>query len=289
MTNRKHRFMVSDQLSEMGVECNVGGEPEGKNTLSAIYLGVKEMVKEDHCTVAVLPSDHIVDAGKDYVETFRKAERLGKSHLVTFGITPSSPHTGYGYIKPGESLGDGYRVERFVEKPSKEKAERYVAEGYLWNSGMFLFRSDVFLEECSKIVPEVVRAFNSDIFGAYSSLPELSIDHGIMEKTDRAVVVPLNVFWSDVGSFDSLYDLMEKNGDGNAVRGEHIGMDSTGNLIIGERLIATIGVRDMAIVETRDAVLITPRDQAQKIRDVVGILKERGDERAEFHTTVYRP
>lgn len=292
VTNKNHKFMVIEQLSEIGVECNIVVEPQQKNTLPAIYLGIKRIVEESGSSkVAVLPSDHIVDVNNNYLAAFKAAEKLADDYLITFGVKPTHPHTGYGYIKPGEEIENGYKVERFVEKPDIETAKRYISEGYLWNSGMFLFDSDIFMEECRKLAADVVEPFefSNSIDEVYSSIPEISVDYGIMERTDKAAVVILDVLWNDVGSFDALYSLMERNEDGNAVKGEYIGIDSKNNLIISDRLVTTIGVKDMAIIETKDAVLVCPRKDAQKVRDIVKKLKESKDERAEFHTTVYRP
>jgi len=291
VTNKNHRFMVIEQLSEIGVETeNILVEPAAKNTLPAIYFGIKRILEENGSSkVAVLPSDHLLEVNESYIAAFKAAENLADDYLVTFGIKPTRPHTGYGYIKPGESIRQGYRVDRFVEKPAFELAKQYVSEGYLWNSGMFLFDSDVFMEECRKLAPEVVGAFEDSIDEAYSKVPEISVDNGIMEKTDRAAVVILDTFWSDIGSFDAVYDVMGKDGEENAVKGEYIGVDSKSNLIVSDRLVATIGIKDMVIVDTKDVVLICPKKDAQRVKEVVKRLKESKDSRAEFHTTVYRP
>jgi mannose-1-phosphate guanylyltransferase/mannose-6-phosphate isomerase len=263
----------------------------GRNTLPAIYYGVKEITRENGPdTVAVLPSDHLITATGEFQEAFRRAERFAKDYLVAFGVRPTTPHTGYGYIRPGEPLGDGgARVDAFVEKPDLETARSYVADGYLWNSGMFCFDAGLFLSECEVCAPEVVRAFEQPMEEAYNATPALSIDYGVMEKTRRAAVVPLESDWSDVGNFDAVYAALPKNGDGNAVRCEHIGIDSSGNLIIADSLVATVGVHDIAIVETKDAILVAARDEAQRVGEIVKALRDRGDTRALFHTQVHRP
>ncbi len=293
VTNEKYRFMVVQHMKEMDAgipEENVILEPVAKNTLPAIFYGVKTIVERDgESIVSVLPSDHMIKVNENYLEAFRRAEELAEEYLVTFGIKPTRPHTGYGYIKPGESLKGGFRVERFVEKPDYETAKRYVEEGYLWNSGMFMFSTDVFMEECAKHAPEVVIAFEEEVEEAYRKAPEISIDYGLMEKTDRAAVVPLEVVWSDVGSFDAIYEIMEKDKDMNAVKGEVVSIDSRNNLIIGESLIATIGIENAIIVDSGDAILVCSREESQKVKDIVKILKERGDRRADVHRTIYRP
>ena len=291
VTNAEHRFLVRDHLAAIGCDCRVLVEPVGRNTLPAIYYGVKEITRENGPdTVAVLPSDHLITATGEFQEAFRRAERFAKDYLVVFGVRPTTPHTGYGYIRPGESLGDGgARVDAFVEKPDLETARSYVADGYLWNSGMFCFDAGLFLSECEVCAPEVVRAFEQPLEDAYNATPALSIDYGVMEKTRRAAVVPLESDWSYVGNFDAVYAALPKNGDGNAVRCEHIGIDSSGNLIIADSLVATVGVHDIAIVETKDAILVAARDEAQRVGEIVKALRDRGDTRALFHTQVHRP
>ncbi len=293
VTNEKYRFMVIQHIKELNMNIpddNVILEPLAKNTLPAIFYGVKTILENSgNDIVAVLPSDHLIKVNDSYIEAFKIAQELAEEYLVTFGIKPNKPHTGYGYIKPGEPLRGGFKVEKFVEKPDYETAKRYVEEGYLWNSGMFMFSTDVFMEECAKHAPEVVLAFEEDVETAYKKSPEISIDYGLMEKTDRAAVVPLDVFWSDVGSFDAIYEIMEKDKNENAVKGEVISIDSRNNLIIGESLIATIGIENAIIVDSGDAILVCSREESQKVRDVVKLLKKRGDKRAEVHRTIYRP
>ena len=290
VTNTDHRFLVRDQLAAIGCNCRVLVEPVGRNTLPAIYYGVREVTREDGPdTVAVLPSDHLISANGPFQDAFLRAERLAKDYLVVFGVRPTSPHTGYGYIRPGKSLGEGSLVDAFVEKPDPETAGRYIADGYLWNSGMFCFDADLFLAECETCAPEVVRAFEHPVEEAYSATPALSIDYGIMEKTRRAAVVPLDADWNDLGNFDALYAVLPKSGDANAVRGEHIGIDSSRNLIVADRLVATVGIHDLAIVETKDAILVATRDEAQRVGEIAKALREKGDSRALFHTRVHRP
>ena len=275
-----------------------------RTQLPAIYYGVKTIAEEHGpSTIAVLSSDQLIESDSDYLLAFQRAEHLSKDHLVVFGVLPTSPHTGYGYIRPGREIGggaggseagtageaDGYTLDAFFEKPDQTTAEEYLNKGYLWNSGMFLFNSSIFLDECRQHAPAVVEAFELPVDEAYRNTPRISIDYGIMEKTDRAAVVPFASGWNDLGTFDALYSVLPKNGDKNAVRGEHIGIRSNDNLIIGDRLIATIGISNLAIVETKDAILVAARDQAQHVGEVAKLLKERGDERTSFHTQVHRP
>ena len=290
VTNEDHKFLVRDQLAAIGCDCRILVEPVGKNTLPAIYYGVREVTREDGSgVIAVLPSDHLIAATGAFHEAFRRAEQLAKDYLVVFGVRPTSPHTGYGYIRPGEPLADGSLVDAFVEKPDVATAGKYVAEGYLWNSGMFCFDAGLFLSECEACAPEVARAFEHPLKEAYGAVPALSIDYGIMERTRRAAVVPLEADWNDVGNFDALYAALPKNENGNAVKGEHIGIDSSENLVIADRLIATVGVHNLAIVETKDAILVADRDGAQRVGEIAKLLREKGDSRALFHTRVHRP
>jgi mannose-1-phosphate guanylyltransferase/mannose-6-phosphate isomerase len=299
VANKEYRFRVQDDLTEIRAEVpeeNILLEPEGKNTLPAIFWAVMEIEKRfEGGTVAVLPSDHLVDADNRYLKAFKNALKLAEKYLVTFGIKPDRPHTGYGYIKPGKKVQSGFEVEEFREKPDLNTATKYVEKGYLWNSGMFLFNTGVFLSEAKKLAPEVVRAFEEDnIEKVYQKVPGVSVDYAIMEKTKRAAVVPLEVRWSDVGSFDALYDVMEKDNYGNAVRisnlnAEFISVDSSNNLLITQRLTAAIGVEDLVIVDTDDALLIARKGETQKVRNVFSMLKEKADERAIVHRTAYRP
>ncbi|WP_297069900.1 mannose-1-phosphate guanylyltransferase/mannose-6-phosphate isomerase [Thermococcus sp.] len=300
VTNRDYRFRVLDDLRELDVEVPTGNvllEPVGRNTLPAIFWGMKtiqEMFGDS--VVAVLPSDHLIDANEDYLTAFKRAERLAKNYLVAFGIKPTRPHTGYGYIKPGEAIEGGYRVEEFREKPDIETAKRYVEANYLWNSGMFALDTELFIDEVKRHAPEVYAAFEnaSTVGEAYVEVPDVSIDYGLMEKTEEAAVVPLNVYWNDLGSFDAIYDALEKDGNGNAikVRGKnayHLGIRSRDNLIMTERLTATVGVEDLIIIDTGDALLIARRGEGQRVREVYRQLKERNDERVLVHRTAYRP
>jgi len=286
VTNEAHRFLVADQLAAISACCHVLVEPEGRNTLPAIVYGMTAL---EGGTVAVLPSDQLVTPDEGYMAAFRAAEALAEDHLVTFGITPTSPHTGYGYIRPGDVLPGGYRVGAFVEKPDQETAERYVRDGYLWNSGMFLFSSSLFMDECRRLAPAVAGAFALPIEEAYAKTPRISVDYGVMEKTHRAAVVPLAAAWSDVGSFDALYQVSTKDGSGNVVKGEYIGLRSANNLVISDRLVATIGLSGLAVVDTPDALLVCPKAEAQHVGEVTALLKERGDGRCDLHTTVHRP
>lgn len=290
VTGKHHRFLVRDQLLPICEGCTVLVEPEGKNTLPAVAWGMRTI--EESCgrsKVLVLPSDHLVNAGREYAEAMDAASLLADEYLVTFGIKPTRPHTGYGYIRPGERMGGGYRVSAFVEKPDAEQAKEYIASGYLWNSGMFLFSTELFREECRLHAPYVLEIFSRGAEAAYEKVPSISIDHGLMERTGRAAVVPFTSEWSDLGSFDSVYRAFPKDGAGNAVKGEYIPIDSTGNLVIGDRLVVTSGIHDAAIIDTRDVLFVGGRQYSDQVKSVVEMLRARGDERAIMHQQVHRP
>ena len=290
VTNEAHRFLVADQLEEMNISCQILPEPQGKNTLPAITYGITNIFKKDpDARVAVLSSDQLITPDESYKSAFLAAEKLAEKYLVTFGITPDSPHTGYGYILPGATLDGGFQVDAFVEKPDHATAESYLCDGYLWNAGMFLFSASLFMDECRKHAPEVAEAFTHPAAKAFEQTPKISVDYGIMEKTDIAAVVPLSVPWSDVGSFEALYAAHTKGEHGNAIRGEYLGIESKDNLIISDRLVATIGINDLAIIDSPDALLVCPRSESQRVGEIAGRLKERGDERCDLHTTVHRP
>lgn len=290
VTSKDHYFLVSDQLEELGIPAHILVEPEPRNTLPAIYFGLREIAK-DHgeSRVGIFPSDHMIEMNEGFKKAIRDGIELAKTHLVVFGVTPDKPHTGYGYIKPGQPFHGGYLVERFVEKPDLKTAEEYLREKYLWNSGMFLFDTEVFFGECRVFVPELEVAFQSPVEEAYAKLPSISIDYGIMEKTGRAALIPLTTSWNDVGNFNALHSVMERTPENNAILGKYVGIDSSDNLIIGDRLIATADVHDMAIVETKDAVLICPRSSGEKVKDIVGILRANGEACVDWHTKVHRP
>jgi mannose-1-phosphate guanylyltransferase/mannose-6-phosphate isomerase len=298
VANREYKFRVLDDLSDIGVkvpEDNVLLEPRGRNTLPAIYWGVKTVnERKGKSKILVLPSDHYIDPNENYVRAVREGEGIADEYIVTFGVKPTRPHTGYGYIKPGEKLKSGFRVDEFREKPDEERAKIYLSQGYLWNSGMFLLDTDLFMEEVKRVIPSVAEAFSSsDLEGAYESVPDISIDKGLMERTDKSAVIPLDVSWSDLGGFNSLYEILGKDEMENAFRvnsnGSYIQLRSSGNLVITERLTAIVGVSNLVIVDTGDALLVADRKEDQGVREVYEELIRRGDERALVHRTVYRP
>lgn len=290
VTNEAHKFLVENQLLELNADCQIITEPCGKNTLPAIYYAVNEISKKDPNTVILtLPSDQLITVDAAYHTAIQNAQKLSENHLVTFGIVPTNPHTGYGYIKPGNNLEGGYEVSSFVEKPDRETAEKYVAEGYLWNAGMFCFSAKIFLQECEIYSPDVCKAFIQSKEDAYAVTPKISIDYGLMEKTSKAAVVPLSSSWNDLGNFDALYSVHDKDESANAADAEYITPDGENNLIISNRLVSTIGISNTAIIDTDDVLLVCPRSKAQHVGEIAELLLKNNDERASVHTTVHRP
>ncbi|GLI15111.1 mannose-1-phosphate guanylyltransferase/mannose-6-phosphate isomerase [Methanosarcina thermophila MST-A1] len=296
VTNEAQKFFVIGQIMEMGYTIppeNVLIEPEGKNTLPAIFFGMREIEKKfGRSVVGVFSSDHVLD--RTAMQTISSAEGLASDYLVTFGVVPSFPHTGYGYIKTSEIYGPGYRVSEFREKPDLETAKKYIQEGCLWNSGMFLLDTQLFFEEVKKHAPSVFACFENgkDINEIYACVDNISIDYGIMEKSDRVAVVKLEQKWSDLGNFAAIYDELEKDPAGNVVLGcDPLLLSSDGNLVYSKcgKIVSLIDIKDMVVVDTSDALLICPKSSSQKVKDVVTTLKDRKDERAEIGQTVYRP
>lgn len=295
VTNAKYKFLVIGQIEELGYQfdqSNILLEPVGRNTLPAIYYGIKEIRKHGKDVVAVFPSDHLIRDEESFINTIQKGLALTNGYLITFGIKPNQPHTGYGYIKPDKQLGQGYRVGEFKEKPEYETAVSYLENGYLWNSGMFMFRTDIFEEEVCNHCPDIHELFKGiDINDIFEAVPGISIDYGLMEKSKRVAVIPMNVSWSDLGSFDAFYDQFIKDENGNINPNEDMLIESDNNLLYTDRskAVALIGVNDLIVVDEKDALLICKKECSQKVKDVVERLKTKSDSRLDFHLTTYRP
>jgi mannose-1-phosphate guanylyltransferase len=287
-------------------------EPCARNTAPAIALACCQADPDE--VVIVTPSDHLVGDVEKYVECVAHAERLARQgYLVTFGITPSYPETGYGYIESGDAIQSAMKVKAFHEKPSADRAEEYLAKGtFFWNSGMFAFKASAFLEELKRCEPGIFMAardaysgadHSTDLISGFSMIridrermeriPSKSVDYAVMEKSPNVVVVPSSFGWSDLGSFDSLYDALDKDERGNAVLSDVVNVDSSNNLVIGRsRKIATVGLSDSIIVDTPDALLVSKRGRSQDVKSVVEIMKKDGARNkalVELHSTVYRP
>lgn len=296
VTNEAQKFLVIGQIKELGIlmpDENVLIEPSGKNTLPAICLGMKEIEKRyGTSTVGVFPSDHILE--RTAMKTIAGAESLSVDYLITFGIVPTSPHTGYGYIGISDPIEMGYKVSAFNEKPGHEDAKRLMDEGCLWNSGMFLFNTDLFFSELRRCQPEISRAFThlENVSDAYNVLQSVSIDYGMMEKSDRVAVVELNDKWSDLGNFDAIHEEFEKDEFNNVIHDcDKVLINSTDNIVYSKngKLVSLIDTNNMIIVDTPDALLVCPRSSNQKVKEVVAQLKDKKDVRAYLHDTVYKP
>lgn len=307
--NEEHRFIVTEQCREIGVvPQSVLLEPVGRNTAPAVAAGAMQaMAAGADPVLLVLPSDHAI---RD-IQAFHEAIAAGASaaaagKLVTFGIVPTRPETGYGYIRTQDAPEPAkvVPVDRFVEKPDIEDARRYVADGHhLWNSGMFMFRASDYLAELERYAPEIVQAVRKSLDEAVTDLdftrlqpesfarsPEDSIDYAVMEKTGEAMVLPLDAGWSDVGAWAAVWDIAEKDDQGNATRGDVLLEDVHNSYAYsGHRLVALVGVENLAVVETEDAVLVVDKDKAQGVKQIVQRLKEAKRPEALTHRKVYRP
>ncbi|MCW8943157.1 MAG: mannose-1-phosphate guanylyltransferase/mannose-6-phosphate isomerase [Sedimenticola sp.] len=305
--NEDHRFMVAEQLREMGVEPqSILLEPVGRNTAPAVAMAALSSQSPDELLL-ILAADHVIVDIASFQAAIRQAADVADSGaLVTFGIVPTGPETGYGYIKRGKSLDEtgAYGVEQFVEKPDLDTATRYIDSGdYYWNSGMFVFKASRFLKELEQHNPEMLAAcrkahqsatvspdFTRLGKEAFSACPADSIDYAVMEKTDQAVVVPLDAGWNDVGSWSALWDVAGKDSQGNALKGDVLCVDTNNSFIQSEnKLVAVVGLSDMVVVETDDAVMVSPRSRVQEVKQIVDLLKVAGRCEFESHRKVYRP
>ncbi len=309
VANEDHRFLVAEQLRVIGVpQARIVLEPIGRNTAPAIAAAAliaraDPQHESGDPLLLVLPSDHVVRDAQAFQAAVRKAiPAAEQGALVTFGIVPKSPETGFGYIQAaaGEGVLD---VLRFVEKPDAATAQRYIDEGgYYWNSGMFLFRASRYLEELRKHRPDILDAARAacehlDPDGeflrldrdAFAASPSESIDYAVMEKTDAAMVLPVDIGWNDVGSWSALWEVSEQDGDGNAHHGDVIAVDTRNTYAYARRLVALVGVDDLIVVETDDAVLVAAKDKVQDVKQVVARLKAEQRTQAALHREVHRP
>ncbi|MGM0416867.1 MAG: mannose-1-phosphate guanylyltransferase/mannose-6-phosphate isomerase [Thermodesulfobacteriota bacterium] len=327
--NEQHRFLVAEQVRSLGLEeASIILEPEGRNTAPAVALAALQCLErmrhierkrtdddatlDDDPLMLVLPADHHIADTSAFQAAIMQALPVARGgRLVTFGITPHRPESGYGYIEQGDALpggeGDGgevFYIRGFTEKPAQEVAQRLVEQGsHLWNAGIFMFRAGVFLAELRHLAPEILSWCEQAMAGAERDLdfirpnavlfgtnPSISIDHAIMEHTTRGAVVPLDAGWSDIGSWAALEELSFADEAGNVISGDVINVDTRNSMLHSEgRLIAAVGLENVIVVETADAVLVAQRDQVQKVREIVAELEERGRSEARVHRRVYRP
>ncbi len=297
VSSRDYLHLIQGQIEEMGKTIdrdNILLEPEPKNTLPAIMFAVQSIRKNCEDICAVFASDHVMDHPEILAKTVLDAQNIAQQGFVTFGIMPTGPETGYGYIKPGKAIPGGMEVAEFKEKPDLESAKAYCAEGYLWNSGIFIFHSKQFVEAVAKFNPAVYNAFLLEtIEETYMDTPSISVDYGLIENLDRVFCVPLNMDWNDLGNFTTFYDKFHTYQDekGNVYFNNEIMLDCSNDMVYseGDKAIALIGVSDVVVVDQKDALLICNRERTQDVKNVVAALKKRNDPRADNHVIEYRP
>jgi mannose-1-phosphate guanylyltransferase/mannose-6-phosphate isomerase len=308
--NVEHRFMIAEQMRQIGsIPHAIVLEPVGRNTAPAIAVAALMLSRDDpDALMLVLPADHLIDDVAAFHAAIRTAADAAKTgHLATFGIVAATPETGYGYIRKGSPLPDAagaFQVAAFVEKPDLATAQQYVVSGeYFWNSGMFLFRAADFLDELQALRPDILDASRAALDAAtpdldfvrldpvaFESCPSESVDYAVMEHTRRAAVVPADMAWNDIGAWSALWDVAEKDSQGNAIRGDVMLEDARDNFVRAEtRMVALLGVSDLVVVETADVVLVAKKDQVQDVKKLVDRLK--AEKRCEhlIHKQVFRP
>lgn len=278
-TNELHLTLVEEQLEKIGASCPILVEPLRKNTTAAIGLAIRTLQKEhgalDTEPILVVPSDHLIEPEAIFLHALEHL--YPKDQIITFGIRPTRAETGYGYIEIGKKFDPlTFQVKRFIEKPDQKTAEKYVKNlHFFWNSGMFLFTVQTFWKQLRLHAPEFEELFNKENI-SFEKMPDLSIDYAIMEKSKDVVVCPLAVSWSDVGCWDSVYDVMEKDEHQNVKIGDVLAIDTTNSLILGgKRVISTIGLDDLLIIETDEAVLISKKGESQRVKALLQELKNR--------------
>lgn len=305
----EHRFLVAEQVRSIGGDATIIIEPVGRDTAPAVAVAALDAVRQnENAVLLVLPADHVIGDEGNFAEAVARGTACAAhGHPVTFGIVPQSPHTGYGYIKKGGALSgedsSAFVVEGFVEKPSLEKARQYLDEGYLWNSGMFLFPARGFLATLKEFEPLMAdcversyaaRTRDLDFIRldsvAFAESPANSVDYAVMERIRDTVVVPLDCSWSDVGSWEALWEIGKQDEKGNIFIGNVMAEDVTGSYIhAGERLVAAIGLNNYIIVDTKDALLVASRDRTQEVKTIVKRLKTENREEIRLHKKVFRP
>lgn len=305
VTGAEGRFMTADQAHETGVDAEILVEPEPRDTLPAIAAAVELLARRDPESVAlILPSDHLIPDTEAFAASAAMAGAAAASgDLVAFGVAPRFPATGYGYIRPGEALGDeARRIAAFEEKPDAARAAELIAEGCLWNAGMFCFRVEAARRAVAALAPEIAAAAAAAVDAAWEDLgalrlgaefsdaPKISFDYGVMEKTDRALCVRADFAWSDIGDWAELWEQSDKDASGNRLDGDVIAVDARENYIRADgRLVCALGVEGLAVVDTPDALLVAPLARAQEVKGLVGALMAAGRSEAITPARVHRP
>jgi mannose-1-phosphate guanylyltransferase/mannose-6-phosphate isomerase len=307
--NMEHSFMIKEQCENIGISPDsIIIEPVDKNTAPAVCTSALKILndKGNDAVLLVMPIDHYIGDGNAFINAIKAGEEFAKDgYLITFGIPADSPETGFGYIKKGRELAEnGFLSDRFVEKPDKETARKYCDSGeYFWNSGIFMFNAKVFIEEINTFAPEILRCCSKAVekgdekFGffnlqqeAFDLCPSDSIDYVVMEKTKKSIVIPFNTKWNDLGSWNSVWEVSEKDENENSAIGDVIVKDTKNSYLHStSRLIAAVGLNDHVVVETTDAIFVSPRERAHEVKDIVSKLKKQKRNEAFFHKKVERP
>lgn len=296
VTNQEYEFLVRGAVHELGYEYSpeqIILEPEAKNTLPAIVFSVLELTKVKEDDFLVLPSDHFIKNNEVFADEILKGKKYLEDNIVIYGIQPTKPHTGYGYIERGFSLGEGFKVKTFHEKPNVEKAIKYLEKDFLWNSGIFMFSSEFFKKKVALKNKPIYDVFSSKQTKKekYKTVNSISIDRGLIEKITDLVVIATNFDWNDLGSFDAFYDVFDIDREGNINYGDVITIDSHNNLIHsdGDKLVATVGINDLIIVDKKDSLLVCKKNHSQGVKAIVKKLEEKNDQRKNYHVEDYRP
>lgn len=302
VTNIKHSSGIKLQLNKIDKENVVIDEPLGKNTAPAIACALEyfKQIPDDDDIVLIVPSDHLIKNNAGFARTLKEAEKLAEQgYIVTFGIKPSYPETGYGYVKTEKALETGYKVEKFVEKPDFETAKKYLEDGnYYWNGGIFAGKISLFLKEFEKLAPDIYSNIqNLDFksgtkikYSIYENMPSISIDYAIMEKSDKIALVELQSDWNDLGSWQSLYKVKEKDKNGNVLSGKVVVNDVKNSFIYSQKeIVAVSGLENIILVETEDAIMACRLDKSQDVKKLYSKLHEQNSDTTKLHKTVFRP
>lgn len=306
VSNEDHRFLVAEQMNAIEMRSQIILEPEGRNTAPAVALAALHAIgKNDDVILLIMAADHVIkDVGAFQAAVQKGVTAAKEDRLVTFGIVPTSPETGYGYVRASIRNGEPVPVEEFVEKPDAETAQKYLDDGsYCWNSGMFMFRASTFLEELKVQAPDILASCEESMKGcsidgdfvrpeaeAFKQCRSDSIDYAVMEKSGNSSMVPLDAGWSDVGSWSALQDVRESDEEGNALDGDALIYNCEGTYVQAEsRLVAAVGLKDVIVVETKDSVLVADKAQSQDVKELVDRLKANDREETKLHRQVFRP
>jgi mannose-1-phosphate guanylyltransferase / mannose-6-phosphate isomerase len=288
VTHEDHKFEVKGQLAEVAPEAvvNVLAEPCARNTLPAIAWAVNQIQQRDKdAIIGVFASDHAIDNQTAFIEAWQTAETIAQQdYLMLLGIKPDTPATGYGYIQPSKQIANGnmpaFEVAQFVEKPEAETAKQYVQKGYLWNSGMFVFKASVFMQMLKQYQPEMASQLNNmtaaNFAETYTNFANISMDYGLAEKAEKIAVVPVDMAWSDLGSWESIYQKQTKDADNNVMHGDVFAQDTTNSLLWNQAgVLATLGIDNVVVIQTADATLVCDKNRTEEIKSLVARIKEK--------------